>query len=523
MYDYIIVGAGSAGCVLANRLSTDSKTTVLLLEAGGPDDHQAIHIPVTFAQLLKSPFDWAYETAASPGLHGRTMYWPRGKTLGGSSSINAMIYQRGNRADYDQWAALGNTGWGYVDVLSYFKRAEHQERGADAYHGVDGPLNVAELRSPNPMSLAFVQAAQEIGLPHNADFNGATQEGVGLFQVTQKNGARCSAAVAYLHPALKRPNLQAQTHALVTRILFEGKQAVGVEYRHGDNTSKVMAQRGVILSGGAVNSPQLLMLSGIGDGNHLQAFGIPVVVDLPGVGQNLQDHLAMMVAYEARQPISLRNALKPEAQQEYMSSGRGPLSSNVGEAGAFVKSRPDLSAPDLQFHFAPAYFINHGFTQPGEHGLTIGPTLVGVHSRGAITLRSALPQDAPHIAPNYLADERDLAALVVGLKMARQIAMAPALQPFCGPEVTPGSNAVTDGELAGSVRTYAQTLYHPVGTCKMGADRLAVVDARLRVHGVSNLYVVDASIMPTIVNANTNAPTLMIAEKAADLIKAERV
>lgn len=519
MYDYIIVGAGSAGCVLANRLSEDGRATVLLLEAGGPDDHQAIHIPVTFAQLFKSPLDWAYETAPSPGLHGRTMFWPRGKMLGGSSSINAMIYQRGNQTDYDHWAALGNAGWSYADVLPYFKRAEHQERGADEFHGSDGPLNVADLRSPNPMSLAFVQAGQEVGLAHNADFNGATQEGVGLFQVTQKNGARCSAAVAYLHPALKRPNLHTQTQALVTRILLEGTRAVGVQYHSADKTEKVMARRAVILSGGAINSPQLLLLSGIGAGDQLQALGIPVVIDLPGVGQNLQDHLAMMAAYAALQPVSLSNAQKPEALQEYMTSASGPLSSNVGEAGAFVKSQPDLPAPDLQFHFAPAYFINHGFTQPGEHGLTIGPTLVRVHSRGALTLRSADPHTTPHIAPNYLADERDLAAMVVGVKLARRIAAAPALQPFLGSEVLPGPAVIDDRDLAESIRTHSQTLYHPVGTCKMGGDRLAVVDAQLRVHGISNLHVVDASIMPTIVNANTNAPTIMIAEKAADMIK----
>lgn len=522
MYDYIIVGAGSAGCVLANRLSEDGRNTVLLLEAGGPDDNQAIHIPAAFAQLLKTPLDWAYETEASPGLNGRTMFWPRGKMLGGSSSINAMIYQRGHRADYDQWAALGNPGWSYADVLPYFKRAEHQERGADAFHGVDGPLNVAELRSPNPMSLAFVQAGQEIGLPYNHDFNGAAQEGVGLFQVTQKNGARCSAAVAYLHPALKRPNLTAQTGALVTGICFEGRRAVGVAYQQGGERKEARARREVILAGGAINSPQLLMLSGIGAGAALHDLGIPVVVDLPGVGQNLQDHLAMMVAYEATQPVSLSNALKPEAVNEYMTSATGPLSSNVGEAGAFIKTQPGLPIPDIQFHFAPAYFINHGFTQPGEHGLTIGPTLVGVYSRGELTLRSTDPQAAPRIAPNYLADERDLAALIAGVKVARQIAQTAALRPFRGQEVLPGAANVTDADIAESIRNHAQTLYHPVGTCKMGGDPLAVVDAQLRVYGVSGLRVIDASIMPTIVNANTNAPTIMIAEKAADLIKAER-
>lgn len=519
MYDYIIVGAGSAGCVLANRLSEDPGVKVLLLEAGGPDDKQPIHIPVIFSQLFKTDADWAYFTEPQAHLNGRRLYWPRGKVLGGSSSINAMIYIRGHHTTFDVWATAGNTGWSYADVLPYFKKSQNQERGASDYHAVGGPLNVADLRDPNPMSRAFVDACAEVGLPRNHDFNGANQEGFGLYQVTQKNAQRCSAAVAFLHPALARPNLTVLTHAQATQILFNRTRATGVRYLHNGETVNAVADREVILAGGAINSPQLLLLSGIGNTTDLNALGIPVVADLPGVGQNLQDHLAVFVTYHSKEPISLANAATQEALEAYMGAGKGPLTSNVGEAGGFMKTQAPLATPDLQFHFAPAWFMDHGFHNPGGHGMTIGPTMVTPESRGSLSLRSPDPLAPPMIQANYLTSEADLTVLVEGIKLAREIGQAQAFHPYVGAEYAPGVAVQSDDELRAFVRQHVQTLYHPVGTCKMGQDDLAVVDQQLRVRGVQGLRVADASIMPVIVNGNTNAPTIMIGEKAADLIK----
>jgi choline dehydrogenase len=520
MYDYIIVGAGSAGCVLANRLSANPATAVLLLEAGGPDDKMEVHIPVTFSQLFKSDVDWAYTTAPQDELDGRSLYWPRGKMLGGSSSINAMIYIRGHRAIYDGWAAGGCEGWEYDDVLPYFRRAENQERGETPLHGVGGPLNVADLRDANPLSLAFVAACAEIGLPRNDDFNGADQEGFGLYQVTQKNAQRWSTAAAYLRPALDRPNLTVLTGAQATRILFEGNQAVGVAYMHAGEPQEARASGEVILCGGAINSPQLLQLSGVGPADHLRPLGIPVVADLPGVGANLQDHLACFVTYHCTLPVSLANAATAEALAAFQEQGKGPLTSNVGEAGGFIKTDPALPAPDLQFHFAPGWFIEHGFGNPPGHGLSFGPTMLTPKSRGSIRLHTADPFEPPLIQPNYLAEEADLEVLVEGIKLARKMAQAPAFAPFAGEEYTPGPQVQTDDELRAFVRATTETLYHPVGTCKMGVDPLAVVNPQLQVHGTRGLRVVDASVMPEIVNGNTNAPTIMIAEKAADMILA---
>ncbi len=519
MYDYIIVGAGSAGCVLANRLTEDAQTTVLLLEAGGPDDAQEIHIPVAFSKLFRTPLDWNYLTEPEPHLQGRQLYWPRGKMLGGSSSINAMIYMRGNRYDYNHWSELGNRGWSYAEVLPYFKKAENQERGLSEFHGVGGPLNVMDRPYTSPLSLAFIEAGLEAGYARNDDFNGPTQEGFGEYQVTQKAGRRHSAAVGYLHPVIGRANLTLQTHALVTRILFEGERAIGVVYLKDGVEQQVHVNKEVILAGGAINSPQVLLLSGVGPADHLRALNIPVVADLPGVGENLQDHPCVGVCFTSTQPVSLAGIETMENLQEYMLNQRGPLTSNVAESGAFIKTRSDCPEPDLQYHFAPVYFVNHGFTVPEGHGYTFGATLVSPQSRGRLTLRAADPTQPPSILANYLASDVDMQVLIEGVKLARRLAHTQAFKPFCDVEMLPGSQLQSDEEIARYIRDTVETLYHPVGTCKMGMDEQAVVDDQLRVRGVEGVRVVDASIMPTIVNGNTNAPTIMIAEKAADLIR----
>ena len=519
MYDYAIIGAGSAGCVLANRLTEEGKTTVLLLEAGASDQPQAIHIPAAFSKLLKTEYDWAYYTEKQAYLNNRELYWPRGKVLGGSSSLNAMIYIRGNSHNYDHWHDLGNEGWNYSQVLPYFKKAENQERGACQYHGTGGLLNVGNLRYINPLSYVFLKACQEVGWTENCDFNGLQQEGFGFYQVTQKNGKRHSTAAAYLKPIWHRSNLTIQTRAQVTQLMFEGTKVVGLTYIQNGKTHQISISKEVILSGGAINSPQLLMLSGIGAAAHLQDLGIPIVVDLPGVGQNLQDHLAVPVAYQCTQPLSLENARTPDNFLKYLLWKKGPLTSNVGEAGGFVKSKPDLSYPDLQFLFAPVYFLNHGFTKPEGHGFTLGPTLLYPQSKGDIKLRSNNPLEPPIIQPNYLTNAADLPPLVEGVKLARKIVQARAFDSFRGEELVPGNQVQQEEDIEEFIRNHAQTLYHPVGTCKMGHDAMAVVNSQLQVHGVQGLRVVDASIMPSIVGGNTNAPTIMIAEKAADLIK----
>ncbi len=521
MYDYIIVGAGSAGCVLVNRLTEDPSTTALLLEAGGPDAAQEIHMPASLSQLFRSPYDWAYYTEPQAHLQQRTIYWPRGKVLGGSSSTNAMVYIRGNLRDYDRWLDLGSLGWGFSEVLPYFKKAEHQERGASLYHGTGGPLNVADLRSVNPLSQAFVEAGVEVGLTLTRDFNSPDQDGVGFYQVTQKEGQRHSAAVGYLHPILHRPNLTVHTQAFVTHLLLEKRRAVGVTYMQEGQSQTAKAKREVILCGGAVNSPQLLLLSGIGPAVQLQTLGIPVVVDLPGVGYNLQDHLAIPVSYTCTQPVSLEGAVTPENLQEYLQFKRGPFTSNIAEAGAFVRTRPELSIPDVQFHFIPAYYLHHGFTRPEGYGFTLVSTVLRPESRGYIALRSRDPADPPLIQPNYLESLADLRVLLATIQLGRRLASARAFDAFRGAELYPGEQAQSEEALIDHIRSTAETLYHPVGTCKMGSDELAVVDTHLRVHGIEGLRVVDASVMPTIVGGNTNAPTIMIAEKAADLIKGE--
>jgi choline dehydrogenase len=519
MYDYIIVGAGSAGCTLANRLSEDSQTSVLLLEAGGNDNEQKIHIPAAFSQLFKTPYDWEYYTEEESEMARRKMYWPRGKVLGGSSSINAMIYIRGHRHDYDSWRDAGNEGWGYADVLPYFKKAENQERGPDEYHGVGGPLNVADMRYVNPLSRAFVEACLETGIPANNDFNGAANEGAGVFQTTQKNGARWSTVNAYLKPTLKRPNLTVRPQTQVARVVIENGRATGVAYVVNGQIETAHANREVLICGGAINSPQILMLSGIGPAAHLKEMGIEVVVDLPGVGENLQDHLASGAAYHSTKPVSLADAQKTGNVLNYLLFKKGPLTSTIAEAGAFIKTRSDAPAPDIQYHFAPTFFKGHGFEPVPGHGFTIAPTLLHPTSRGRILLRSNDPTAHAVIRANYFSTEEDIQVMLAGLKIAHEIAQTRAFAAFRGPELEPGTWQHPDSEAIQVLRESSETLYHPAGTCKMGNDALAVVDAQLRVRGIEGLRVIDASIMPTVVGGNTNAPTIMIAEKAADMLK----
>ncbi|MDX1420020.1 MAG: choline dehydrogenase [Rubricoccaceae bacterium] len=517
MHDYVIVGAGTAGCVLANRLSADPSVHVLLLEAGGPDSRAEIHIPAAFSRLFKTETDWAYHTEPQPRLASRELFWPRGKVLGGSSAINAMIYIRGHAADYDGWAEAGCTDWDYESVLPYFKRSEDNARGADRYHGVGGPMRVEDPRDPHPLSRRFVEAGRQAGLPLNADFNGAEQEGVGLYQLHQRRGRRASGATAFLKPVLGRKNLTVLTGAHVTRVHFEGRRATGVEVVRAGGTERVEASQEVVLCGGAVNTPQLLLLSGVGPADALRRLGVDVVADRPEVGENLQDHLIVGVRYRSRAGGTLLSADSPLSVARYLVGRRGLLSSNVAEAGgfAFMRSGP---APDLQFHCAPGLFWKHGLEPPTEHGFSLGPTLVRTASRGRITLRNTSPFAPPAIDPNYLASEGDLDTLVRGVQLAREIAAQPAYDDVRGEELTPGPDARTTTEIARFVRETCETLYHPVGTCRMGPDEAAVVDLDLRVNGVEGLRVVDASVMPQIVNGNTNAPVMMIAEKAADLI-----
>jgi len=530
-FDYVIVGAGSAGCVLAARLSEDASVSVCLLEAGPPDTHPLIHVPFGILWMMHSRrLNWRYYTAPQTHLHGRRLFWPRGKTLGGSSSSNAMCYTRGHPADYDAWRDLGNPGWGYADVLPYFKRAENRERGGDAYHGAGGPLNVASLRSANPLALAFVEAAASAGYRRNDDFSGAEQEGVGLYEVTQIQGQRCSAARAYLRPAAGRPNLWIITRAQATGVLFAGRRASGVAFLEGRTSRKVRARREVILCGGAINSPQLLLLSGVGPGVELQALGIPVLRDLPGVGRNLQDHLDIILVQECKKPVSYGltpvTAVRGLAEiVRYVVAKRGMYTTNAAEAGGFVKSGAREPWPDLQLHFTTAPLSNHGLDVKFllQQGYSLHVCDLRPKSRGEIRLESRDPLAHPAIEPNYLDEPEDLEKLVAGFKAARRVLAAPAFDPYRGREIAPGPAVQSDDEIRDFIRCKAETIYHPVGTCRMGNDPQAVVDAELRVRGVEALRVVDASVMPLLVGGNTNAPTIMIAEKAADLIRSARI
>lgn len=516
-FDVIVIGAGSAGCVLAHRLSSDPSTRVLLLEAGGPDRAKEIAIPAAFSKLFKTDADWSFETVEQEHLDGRRLFWPRGKTLGGTSSINAMIYIRGHRHTFDHWAELGNRGWSYDDLLPLFKRSERHEDGASDYHGGDGALCVSRPRDANVLSSVFVDAASSLGLPRNDDFNGEHQTGVGIYQLTQRKGRRHSTADAFLKPALGRTNLTVETGAPVTRIRFDGQRATGVEYRQGDSSHTASAGR-IVLSGGAVASPQLLMLSGVGPAHELERHGIEIVADRPGVGENLIDHLQVPVNYFCRRPVTLAAAETLGQLLRYLVFKKGLLSSNVAEAGGFTRVDASLPMPDLQFHFGPTFFVDHGFDGPKEHGFGLHPTLIRPKSRGRITLRSASPSDAPLIDPGYLSDPADLELLVAGIRLGRRILAAAPFDEYRGDEHLPGPAADNDEALRGAVRRWAETIYHPVGTCRMGTDDRAVVDELLQVHGIEGLTVADASIMPTIPNGNTNAASIMIGEKASEIL-----
>ena len=524
--DYVIVGGGSAGCVLAARLSEDPAVRVVLLEAGPPDTSVLIHCPAGLALLAKNgQANWGLQTEPQPGLDGRRGYQPRGKVLGGSSSVNAMIYARGHRADYDAWAAAGNPGWGWDDVLPYFKRAEHNERGADAFHGTGGPLNVADLRSPHRFGRVFVEAGKQAGYPENPDFNGAEQEGVGIYQVTHKNGERYSAAKAYLAPNRHRPNLQVVTDAHATRVLFEGRRAVGVAYRAGGELREVRARRETILCAGALLSPQLLMLSGVGPAAELQQHGIPLVHDLPGVGRNLHDHIDVVQVVDAGHLTDLFGLSFPGLVNafrgilEWRRARTGLLTTNFAEAGGFIRSAPEETLPDLQLHFVIGKLVDHGRKTVFGHGYSCHVCLLRPRSRGALTLASADPFAPPRIDPNFLADPDDVQRLVRGFKAMRHILAQPALAGWRGRELAVSASARSDAEIERFIRGHADTIYHPVGTCRMGSDAMAVVDAQLRVRGLQGLRVVDASVMPSIVGGNTNAPVIMIGEKAADLVR----
>ena len=524
-FDFVIVGAGSAGCVLANRLTADGKTTVLLLEAGGKDTDLWIHIPAGFYRNIYNPkVAWYFETEPVPELHNRRIPWPRGKVLGGSSSINGLIYIRGQKQDFDLWRQLGNAGWSYDDVLPYFRRAEHHERGEDDYHGVGGPLAVSDLRTDHPLHDGFIAGAQEAGYPYNRDFNGATQEGVGPLQLTVRNRRRCSTAVAYLRPAMKRPNLRVEVRALTHRVLLEGKRAVGVEYSQHGVTRQARARREVLLCGGAINSPQILQLSGIGPGPVLQDTGVAVLHELPGVGENLHDHLGARMIYRCHPEIWTFNEVyhswlrRIEQGMQYILFGKGALMTGAAPIGLFVRTRPELESPDVQYQF-----LAGSMPRPGEpmHDFP-GCTCVAIpclpESRGWLRITSPDPAKPPAMQPNYLSTQGDRDTIVAGLRVMRNVFATNAMRKMVTEEVMPGPQAVTDEDLLNHVRATASTTFHQTSTCMMGPGPMAVVDTSLKVKGIERLRVVDASIMPTVVSGNTNATVIMIAEKAADTI-----
>jgi choline dehydrogenase len=520
-YDYIIIGAGSAGCAIANRLAEDLALRILIIEAGPPDSSFMLKMPAGFASLGdKTPYNWRYETTPQKHCNDRRMYWPRGKTLGGSSSINAMLYVRGHASDYDHWRQLGNEGWSYNDVLPYFKKAEGSMCGPNQFHGNLGPLIVSNQANPSKLNEAFLQACEQAGHKRNPDFNGAEQEGVGYYQVTQKDSQRWSAASAYLRPAVERNrnNVHVISNALVERIILDKDRAMGVRYCQQDGRDEVArCSREIILAGGAVNSPQLLMLSGIGPADHLKSLGIRPLHDLPGVGGNLQDHLDASLLQFCKTRDTYDTANKLVSLYQYWKHKKGPGTSPIAESGGFLNTRPGLSAPDIQLHFIPALVVDHGRTKLKKNGYSLHVCTLRPESTGAIRLKSANPKEHPLIDANYLAERRDLDTLIEGVKMGREIFAQSGLDPYRADEFQPGAAVKTDAEIEQWIRAKCETIYHPVGSCKMGPDNdpMAVVDNRCRVRGLVGLRVVDASVMPTVVGGNTNAPTIMIGERVA--------
>ncbi len=524
--DFVIVGGGTAGCVLAHRLSADGRQSVLLLEAGPRDWYPWIHIPIGYAKTMFHPvYNWRFETEPEPGMNGRKIYWPCGRTLGGSSAINGLIYIRGHRDDYDHWAALGNAGWSYADVLPYFRKLEHNVRGASEWHGAEGPLWVSDIGAKHELVEALIAAGAEIGIPPNDDFNGAKQEGVGYYQLTTHRGFRCSTAAAYLRPARGRANLVVATDAEATRILLDGRRATGVAYRRGGRDLTVAARREVIVAAGALRSPQLLQLSGIGPPSVLQTFGVPVTHALPGVGENLQDHLQARVIFRCTKPITTNDTLASSWRtlamgMRYIVTRTGPMAVGINQGGVFARTDPALARPDVQFHLATLSSDMAGSPVHTFAGFTMSVCQLQPEARGFVRMKSPDPLAAPAMQPNYLSTPRDRATLIAGIRLARRLAATRALAPYVAGEYRPGPDAVTDDDLLEFARNKGATIFHPAGTCKMGpaGDALAVVDPELRVHGIGGLRVIDCSVMPTIVSGNTNAPVIMIAEKAADLI-----